>query len=75
MVILKEPVWVVGEPWYMYWMLLERFMVRDMFKSTLRSVNGSSVAFTCKSSVMEEVAGVERLSAHNSQPRSLAEVM
>ena len=72
MVMLKEPVCVVGEPSYIYCMLFERFMVRDMFRSIFKSVKGSSVAFICRSSVVDEVAGVDRLSAQMSQPRSLA---
>ncbi len=71
-VMLNDPVCVVGLPAYMNCMLLFLLSVRLMLRSTLKSVNGSKVTFTCTSSVVALAAGVATLSLQSSQLCDLA---
>ena len=67
-VMAKVPVCVVGDPAYMYWMLLAVVCVRLALRSILKLRMGSSVRRSCKSSVKLVVAGVATLSFCSSQP-------
>ena len=66
-VMLNEPLCVVGMPSYMYCMLREVLTVRLALRSIFRSGMGSSVSLICKSSLLLVVAGVATLSLHSSQ--------
>ena len=57
-VMLNEPLRVVGDPSYIYWTLWARLTVREALRSIFRSRMGSTVALTCKSSEVDEVNGV-----------------
>ena len=71
-VIVKEPVSVVGIPENMYWMLRVLLVLRDAFKSIFKFGIGSRVARIWKSSLRLVVAGVTMLSAVLSQPLDMA---
>ncbi len=71
-VIVSEPVCVVGLPWYMYCTLFALVVMREALRSTLNPFTGSSVALICKSSVRLVDAGVATLSDMSSQLLRLA---
>ena len=71
-VMVNEPLCVVGIPLYMYWMLRARVSVREALRSIFRSRMGSSVARTCRSLVWLVEAGVAMVSAVSSHPLSTA---
>ena len=71
-VILKEPLCVVGLPAYIYCTLLALVTLREALRSILKSRTGSRVILSCRSSVRLVVAGVATLSLERSHPLSRA---
>ena len=71
-VIVSEPVCVVGLPWYMYCTLFDFVLMREALRSILNPFTGSSVALNWRSSVRFVDAGVATLSAMSSQLFRLA---
>ena len=74
-VMLNEPLSVVGMPSNIYWMLRLKLRLREALRSIFTSRKGSSVIFSCRASVRLAVAGVMMLSVMSSQPRSAARRM
>ena len=71
-VMLNEPLWVVGMPLYMNCTLFALVMVREALRSIFRSRTGSRVAFSCRSSDVLLVEGVAVLSVMSSHSLSMA---